>query len=65
MTPRLLLPSISGRDFKTGSQKEKDPVKLFVAEMNRRAKELKLMQSSFLDPNGLARNQASAGIWPF
>jgi D-alanyl-D-alanine carboxypeptidase (penicillin-binding protein 5/6) len=49
-----------GPRFQTGDQKEKDPVKLFVAEMNRRAKEMKLTQTSFLDPNGLARNQASA-----
>ena len=28
--------------------------------MNRRAKVLKLTETSFLDPNGLARNQASA-----
>jgi D-alanyl-D-alanine carboxypeptidase (penicillin-binding protein 5/6) len=49
-----------GPRFKSGNQKENDPVKLFVAEMNRRAKELKLTQTSFLDPNGLARNQASA-----
>ena len=49
-----------GPRFKTGNQKEKDLVKLFVAEMNRRAKELKLAETSFLDPNGLARNQASA-----
>ena len=53
-----------GPRFKTGDQKEKDPVKLFIAEMNRRAKELKLAETSFLDPNGLARNQASAAIWP-
>jgi D-alanyl-D-alanine carboxypeptidase (penicillin-binding protein 5/6) len=49
-----------GPRFNSGDQKEKDPVKLFVAEMNRRAKDLKLAQVSFLDPNGLARNQASA-----
>ncbi len=49
-----------GPRFKSGNQTEKDPVKLFVTEMNRRAKELKLTQTSFLDPNGLARNQASA-----
>lgn len=51
-----------GPRFKSGSQKEADPVKRFIAEMNRRAKQLKLKltQTSFLDPNGLARNQASA-----
>ncbi len=49
-----------GPRFKTRGKKEEEPVKLFIAEMNRRAKELKLAQTSFLDPNGLARNQASA-----
>ena len=64
MTRRLPPPSISGPHFKTGGQKEEDPVKLFITEMNRRAKELKLAETSFLDPNGLARNQASTEIWP-
>jgi serine-type D-Ala-D-Ala carboxypeptidase (penicillin-binding protein 5/6) len=49
-----------GSRFKAAEDKENDPVKLFVAEMNRRAKALKLADTSFLDPNGLARNQASA-----
>ncbi len=49
-----------GPRFKTGDQKEKDPVKRFIAEMNRRAKQLKLAETSFLDPNGLLPNQASA-----
>ena len=34
--------------------------RLFIAEMNRQAKSLKLAETTFLDPNGLARNQASA-----
>jgi D-alanyl-D-alanine carboxypeptidase (penicillin-binding protein 5/6) len=36
-----------------------DPVRRFVAEMNRRAKELNLKETTFLDPSGLARNQSS------
>ncbi len=39
---------------------EEDGVKLFVAAMNRRARELKLAETKFLDPNGLARNESSA-----
>jgi D-alanyl-D-alanine carboxypeptidase (penicillin-binding protein 5/6) len=39
---------------------KEDKVQLFVAEMNRQAKSLKLADTRFLDPNGLARNQASA-----
>jgi D-alanyl-D-alanine carboxypeptidase (penicillin-binding protein 5/6) len=39
---------------------QEDGVGLFVAEMNRQAKSLKLTETNFLDPNGLARNQASA-----
>lgn len=37
-----------------------DSVQLFVAEMNRQAKSLKMAETNYLDPNGLARNQASA-----
>jgi D-alanyl-D-alanine carboxypeptidase (penicillin-binding protein 5/6) len=36
-----------------------DSVHRFVAEMNRRAHEFNLKETSFLDPNGLARNQSS------
>jgi D-alanyl-D-alanine carboxypeptidase (penicillin-binding protein 5/6) len=36
-----------------------DPVRRFVAEMNRRAKALDLKETSYLDPNGLSRNQSS------
>ncbi len=49
-----------GPRLKKGETAETDPVKLFVAEMNERAKGLKLAETKFLDPNGLARNQASA-----
>src|SRR5208282_2278572 len=38
-----------------------DGLRLFVAEMNRRAKRLGLEKTSFLDPNGLERNESSAG----
>jgi D-alanyl-D-alanine carboxypeptidase (penicillin-binding protein 5/6) len=40
--------------------KEEDAVKLFVAEMNRRAKALKLAQTTYVDPHGLGKNQSSA-----
>jgi D-alanyl-D-alanine carboxypeptidase (penicillin-binding protein 5/6) len=43
-----------------GEPAGEDGVRLFVAEMNRQAKGLKLAETNFLDPNGLARNQASA-----
>ena len=43
-----------------GTPAKEDSVKLFVAAMNRQAKDLKLAKTEFLDPNGLARNQASA-----
>jgi D-alanyl-D-alanine carboxypeptidase len=69
--PRVSAKAWAVADGKTGKvlwgSKESEPraiasttKKLFVAEMNRRAKELELTQTSFLDPNGLARNQASA-----
>ena len=47
-----------------GEPTKEDGVTLFVAEMNRQAKALKLAETKFLDPNGLARNQASAATWP-
>ncbi len=37
-----------------------DPVSLFVAEMNRRAKALKLADTTYLDPHGLAKNLSTA-----
>ncbi len=43
-----------------GKPAKEDAVGMFVAEMNRQAKSLKLAQTKFLDPNGLARNEASA-----
>ncbi len=49
-----------GPRFPVGSSGEDDAVKRFVAEMNRRAKSLHLAETSFLDPNGLARNMSSA-----
>jgi len=47
------------KDGEPAKEKE-DAVGLFVAEMNRQAKSLKLAETKFLDPNGLARNEASA-----
>jgi serine-type D-Ala-D-Ala carboxypeptidase (penicillin-binding protein 5/6) len=49
-----------GPRLESGEAVKKDAVQLFVAEMNRQAKSLKLAETNFLDPNGLARNQASA-----
>jgi D-alanyl-D-alanine carboxypeptidase (penicillin-binding protein 5/6) len=49
-----------GPRLQEGEPAKEDAVALFVAEMNRQAKSLKLAQTKFLDPNGLARNEASA-----
>jgi serine-type D-Ala-D-Ala carboxypeptidase (penicillin-binding protein 5/6) len=49
-----------GPRLQSGDPAKEDGVRLFVAEMNRQAKRLKLEETRFLDPNGLARNQASA-----
>jgi serine-type D-Ala-D-Ala carboxypeptidase (penicillin-binding protein 5/6) len=49
-----------GPRLQEGEPAKGDGVELFVAEMNRQAKSLKLAETKFLDPNGLARNQASA-----
>jgi D-alanyl-D-alanine carboxypeptidase len=49
-----------GPRFPAGEPAEADPVARFVAEMNRRAKALKLAETTFVDPNGLGRNLASA-----
>jgi D-alanyl-D-alanine carboxypeptidase (penicillin-binding protein 5/6) len=49
-----------GSRLQSGKTAEEDSVQLFVAEMNRQAKSLKLEETTFLDPNGLARNEASA-----
>jgi serine-type D-Ala-D-Ala carboxypeptidase (penicillin-binding protein 5/6) len=49
-----------GPRLQPGEPGKEDGVGLFVAEMNRQAKGLKLADTHFLDPNGLARNQASA-----
>jgi D-alanyl-D-alanine carboxypeptidase (penicillin-binding protein 5/6) len=48
-----------GPRFPADPQAGDDPVRRFVAEMNRRAKELNLKETTFLDPNGLARNLSS------
>jgi D-alanyl-D-alanine carboxypeptidase (penicillin-binding protein 5/6) len=49
-----------GPRLQEGEPAKEDGVRLFVAEMNRQAKSLKLAETKFLDPNGLARNEASA-----
>lgn len=49
-----------GPRLHSGKSVKEDSVRLFVAEMNRQAKSLKLGETNFLDPNGLSRNQASA-----
>ncbi|HTU16945.1 MAG TPA: serine hydrolase [Gemmataceae bacterium] len=49
-----------GPRLQTGETDNKDGDRLFVAEMNRQAKSMKLAETNFLDPHGLARNQASA-----
>jgi serine-type D-Ala-D-Ala carboxypeptidase (penicillin-binding protein 5/6) len=49
-----------GPRLQEGEQGKEDGVKLFVAEMNRQAKSLKLDSAKYLDPNGLSRNEASA-----
>jgi serine-type D-Ala-D-Ala carboxypeptidase (penicillin-binding protein 5/6) len=48
-----------GPRLQEGGPAKEDGVKLFVAEMNRQAKDLKLAETKFLDPNGLSRNEAS------
>ncbi len=49
-----------GPRFPGDSPEAGDPVKRFVAEMNRKAKSLGLKETTYLDPNGLARNVSSA-----
>lgn len=49
-----------GHRLQSGKPAKGDGVQLFVAEMNRQAKSLKLGETNFLDPNGLARNQSCA-----
>jgi serine-type D-Ala-D-Ala carboxypeptidase (penicillin-binding protein 5/6) len=49
-----------GPRLQSGEPAKEDGVRLFIAEMNRQAKSLELAETTFLDPNGLARNQASA-----
>jgi D-alanyl-D-alanine carboxypeptidase (penicillin-binding protein 5/6) len=48
-----------GGRFKNGGA-ETDPLKLFVAEMNRRAKALGLHETSYEDPNGLSSGNKSS-----
>jgi D-alanyl-D-alanine carboxypeptidase (penicillin-binding protein 5/6) len=39
---------------------DEDPVKSFVGEMNRQAKQLKLAETTYLDTSGLGNNRSSA-----
>src|SRR5439155_26237694 len=48
-----------GPRFRGKDQAEDDPVDLFVAEMNRRAKALNLNETTYVDPNGLGKNVSS------
>jgi D-alanyl-D-alanine carboxypeptidase (penicillin-binding protein 5/6) len=48
-----------GGRFPSDAPSGDDPVRRFVAEMNRRASELGLKETSYLDANGLSRNLAS------
>ncbi len=50
---------IFGPRFPADPKVGDDSVHRFVAEMNRRAHELNLKETKFLDPNGLARNESS------
>lgn len=43
-----------------GGEKDGDAVKRFVGEMNRRAKELGLKETSYLDPHGLSKDNVSS-----
>src|SRR5262245_49287042 len=48
-----------GARFKAEGEAD-DPVAKFVAEMNRKAKGLKMEETKYLDPHGLSKNLASA-----
>jgi D-alanyl-D-alanine carboxypeptidase (penicillin-binding protein 5/6) len=48
-----------GGQFPSDAQDGDDSTRNFVAEMNRRARELGLKETSYLDPNGLSRNLSS------
>lgn len=56
----LALAEHFGSRFRTKEDTDDDAVKLFVGEMNRRAKALKLTRTTYLDPHGLGKNQSSA-----
>lgn len=49
-----------GGRFQKADSQEKDTVRLFVAEMNDRAKAMGMKDMSFVDPNGLGANKSSA-----
>src|ERR1051325_525011 len=49
-----------GTRLRERNAKDQTPLASFVAEMNRRAAALKLAETRYLDPHGLARNETSA-----
>ncbi len=49
-----------GPRFKPDEKSDADPVRRFVAELNRRAKALGLKETSYSDPNGLSRDNRSS-----
>lgn len=49
-----------GPRFRKEAKDDETPQASFVAEMNRQAAALKLGETKYLDPHGLARNQSSA-----
>jgi D-alanyl-D-alanine carboxypeptidase (penicillin-binding protein 5/6) len=49
-----------GPKFDDGGKADADPVRRFVAEMNRRAKALGLKETSYADPNGLSKENLSS-----
>jgi D-alanyl-D-alanine carboxypeptidase (penicillin-binding protein 5/6) len=48
-----------GPRFKGDGKAKADAVELFVAEMNRQAKALKMTETTYLDPHGLSKNLSS------
>jgi D-alanyl-D-alanine carboxypeptidase (penicillin-binding protein 5/6) len=49
-----------GPRFQSEGQKEEGTIELFVAEMNRRARALKMAETTYHDPHGLSKNLSSA-----
>ncbi|MBL8793821.1 MAG: D-alanyl-D-alanine carboxypeptidase [Planctomycetia bacterium] len=49
-----------GGKFRGEGQADEDPQAAFVAEMNRRAQSLKMVETKYFDPHGNGKNHASA-----